>query len=121
MDALHAALKSSRGAAVMVGLFDGRTLHCGGVGNVELRTRGTRVPVMPTPGIVGQSIRALRTVSATLTPGDRLVFFSDGLSFKLDLESARQLPPSEACELLMERYGRLTDDATVLVADVETA
>ncbi|MFP2931326.1 phosphoserine phosphatase, partial [Pyxidicoccus sp. 3LG] len=118
--ALHAALRNGRGAAVMVGLFDGRTLQCGGVGNVELRTRGTRVPVIPTPGILGQSFRTLRTASTPLAQGDRLVLFSDGLSFRLDLETTRSLPPGEACALLMERYARDTDDATVLVADVET-
>ncbi|MBZ4415642.1 SpoIIE family protein phosphatase [Myxococcus sp. RHSTA-1-4] len=121
LEALHAALRGGRGAAVMVALFDGKTLHCGGVGNVELRTCGTRVPVIPTPGVLGQAIRSLRTASAELVPGDRLVLFSDGLSFRLDLESARNLPPEGACALLMERYGRPTDDATVMVVDVETA
>ncbi|MCP3141086.1 SpoIIE family protein phosphatase [Pyxidicoccus xibeiensis] len=120
VDALHAALRNGRGAAVMLGLFDGHTLHCAGVGNVELRSRGTKVPVIPTPGILGQSMRSLRTASAPLQHGDRLVFFSDGLSFRLDLEPTRSLPPGEACALLMERYARTTDDATVLVADVET-
>ncbi|QSQ27710.1 SpoIIE family protein phosphatase [Pyxidicoccus parkwayensis] len=119
MDAVHAALRNGRGAAIMMGLFDGKTLQCGGVGNVELRARGTRVPVVPTPGILGQSMRSLRTVSAVLAPGDRLVLFSDGLSFRLDLETARKLPPNEACMLLMERYARPSDDATVMVADVE--
>lgn len=121
MDALQVALRNGRGAAIMVGLFDGRTLRCGGVGNVELRTRGTRVPVIPSPGIVGQPIRVLRTTSAVLAPGDRLVFFSDGLSSRLDLEHAQKLSPPQACALLMERYARPTDDATVMVADVEIA
>ncbi|WP_164017174.1 SpoIIE family protein phosphatase [Pyxidicoccus trucidator] len=121
LEALHAALRHGRGAAIMVGLFDGQTLRCCGVGNVELRTRGTRVPVIPTPGIVGQPIRSLRTVSAVMAPGDRLVFFSDGLSSRLDLEQAQKLPPPEACALLLERYARPTDDATVMVADVEIA
>ncbi|WP_163997057.1 SpoIIE family protein phosphatase [Pyxidicoccus caerfyrddinensis] len=120
LDAVHSALRHSRGAAIMLGLFDGKTIHCGGVGNVELRTRGTRVPVVPTPGILGQSIRSLRTASAALSPGDRLVLFSDGLSYRLDLEYARKLPPNEACLLLMERYARPSDDATVMVVDVET-
>ncbi len=121
MDALHGALRNGRGAGVMVGLFDGKTLQCGGVGNVELRTRGTRVPVIPTPGILGQASRAVRVASAALTPGDRLVLFSDGLSSRLDLEYAQKLSPGQACALLMERYARPSDDATVMVADVEIA
>ncbi|MFP2963759.1 SpoIIE family protein phosphatase [Myxococcus sp. 1LA] len=119
--AMHTALRHGRGAAVMLALFDGRTLQCGGVGNVELRARGTRVPVIPTPGILGQSYRALRVASVALSAGDRLVLFSDGLSSRLELEDARHHPPEAACDLLMERYGRPTDDATVLVADVENA
>jgi len=119
VEAVHAALRHLRGAAAMLALFDGQTLHCAGVGNVELRTQGTRVPVLPTPGILGQSYRSLRAVSTALAPGDRLVVFTDGLSFRLDLESVRSQSPEEACALLLERYGRLTDDATVLVADVE--
>nr|WP_211193955.1 SpoIIE family protein phosphatase [Pyxidicoccus fallax] len=120
VEALHAALRGGRGAAVMLGLFDGKRLHCGGVGNVELRTSGTKVPVLPTPGVLGQSMRTLRTVSVAMAPGDRIVLFSDGLTFRVDLEPARRLSPEKACELLMERYSRPTDDATVLVADVET-
>ncbi|MCP3101808.1 serine/threonine-protein phosphatase [Myxococcus sp. K15C18031901] len=120
MEAVHASLRHVRGAAAMLALFDGQVLHCAGVGNVELRSQGTRVPVLPTPGILGQSYRSLRTVSTKMAPGDRLVVFSDGLSFRLDLESVRMQSPEEACALLLERYGRLTDDATVLVADVES-
>ncbi|WP_223782961.1 SpoIIE family protein phosphatase [Myxococcus sp. AS-1-15] len=117
--ALHVALKHGRGSAVMLALFDGSVLHAAGVGNVELRTLGTRVPVLPTPGILGQSFRTLRTVSTPLLPKDRLVLFSDGLSFRLDLEQVRDQPPDAACAVLLERFGRATDDATVLVADVE--
>ncbi|MFY2561544.1 SpoIIE family protein phosphatase [Corallococcus terminator] len=120
MEALHAALRHGRGAAIMLAVFDGHTLHCGGVGNVELRTVGTRVPVLPTPGILGQSFRTLRTVSTPLSPGDRLAVFTDGLSFRLDLELVRTQSPDAACAFLLERFGRATDDATVLVADVES-
>ncbi|MCP3161376.1 SpoIIE family protein phosphatase [Myxococcus qinghaiensis] len=119
MEALHAALRHGRGAAIMLAVFDGLALHCGGVGNVELRTVGTRVPVLPTPGILGQAFRTLRTVSTPLSPGDRLALFTDGLSFRLDLEQVRTQSPDAACALLLERFGRATDDATVLVADVE--
>jgi negative regulator of sigma-B (phosphoserine phosphatase) len=121
VEALHAALRNGRGAGVMLGLFDGKTFLCGGVGNVELRTRGTRVPVIPTPGILGQPCRPVRTASAALAPGDRLVLFSDGLSSRLELEPAQKLSPGPACALLMERYARPSDDATVMVADVEIA
>lgn len=120
VDTLHATLRGGRGAAAMLGLFDGRSLECGGVGNVELRTQGTKVPVMPTPGILGHPRRQVRTVEATLTLGDRLVLFSDGVSSRMELEAVRGLSPEAACALLLERYGRETDDATVLVADVES-
>jgi serine phosphatase RsbU (regulator of sigma subunit) len=120
VDALHAALRGGRGAAAMLGVFDGHTLSCGGVGNVELRTQGTKVPILAAPGILGQQVRHVRAANAVLALGDRLVLFSDGLSSRLELDLVRGLAPEAACVLLMERYGRDTDDATVLVADVES-
>ncbi|MBJ6760516.1 SpoIIE family protein phosphatase [Myxococcaceae bacterium JPH2] len=119
LESLHQALRGGRGAAAMLALYDGRTLRCGGVGNVELRALGTKIPVLPTPGILGQHVRAVREAEVTPALGDRLVLFSDGVSSRLELDMTRGLTPEAACALLLERYGRETDDATVLVADVE--
>ncbi|MEP7123229.1 MAG: SpoIIE family protein phosphatase [Byssovorax sp.] len=120
VDGLHLALKGSRGAAAMILLLtpDGR-LHGCGVGNVELRAVGSRVPSVLTPGVLGASINRLRTFEARVTVGDRLVIFSDGLSSRMELDRIRALAPGPACDALMTQYRRPHDDSTVLVTDLE--
>ncbi len=120
IEGLHAALRGSRGAAAMILLLapDGRLQGCG-VGNVELRTIGTRVPAVLTPGVLGASINRLRTFEARVASGDRLVIFSDGISSRMELDRIRGLTPGEACDALMTQYRRTHDDSTVLVTDLE--
>jgi phosphoserine phosphatase RsbX len=119
LEALHAALLKERGAVALVGLFDGQKLSCAGVGNVELRTQGTRIAVALSPGILGQRYRRLTVSESTLRPGDRFAVFTDGLSLRTDLEEGRGRTPAEACALLFERFAKPQDDATLLIADVE--
>jgi negative regulator of sigma-B (phosphoserine phosphatase) len=119
LERLHEKLHGTRGAAAMVCLFDGQKLQGCSVGNVEMRSRGTRVPVMLTPGILGSRVRSYRVFESPLTHADRLVIFSDGISSHLSLDETHRLSPGEACQLIMDRYRRSHDDATVLVADVE--
>ena len=120
VEGLHVALRGSRGAAAMILLLapDGRLQGCG-VGNVELRSVGSRVPAVLSPGVLGASISRLRTFEARVTSGDRLVIFSDGLSSRMELDRVRGLTPGEACDALMTHYRRTHDDSTVLVTDIE--
>lgn len=120
VEGLHAALRGSRGAAAMIVLLapDGRLQGCG-VGNVELRTVGSRVPAVLTPGVLGASINRLRTFEGRVAAGDRLVIFSDGLSSRIDFDRVRGLAPGAACDALMAQYRRTHDDSTVLVTDIE--
>jgi negative regulator of sigma-B (phosphoserine phosphatase) len=120
VEGLHAALRGSRGAAAMIVLLrsDGRLEGCG-VGNVELRCIGSRVPSVLTPGVLGASITRLRAFNAYVASGDRLVMFSDGLSSRMDLDRVRALTPGDACDALMTQYRRAHDDSTVLVTDLE--
>jgi negative regulator of sigma-B (phosphoserine phosphatase) len=120
MESLHAALRGSRGAAAMLCLLstDGRLQGCG-VGNVEMRTVGSRVPTVLTPGILGASVNRLRTFEARVVPGDRLVLVSDGISSRMDLGSVRGLSPAGACDVLMTQNRRTHDDSTLLVIDIE--
>lgn len=120
MDTLHTALRGSRGAAAMICIVtpDGRLEGCG-VGNVELRAIGSRVPAVLTPGVLGASRNRLRTFAARLAVGDRLVMFSDGISSRMELDRIRGLAPGAACDALMAQYRRAHDDSTVLVTDLE--
>jgi negative regulator of sigma-B (phosphoserine phosphatase) len=119
IERIHVKLHGTRGAAAMVCLFNGERLEGCSVGNVELRSRGTRVPVMLTPGILGARVRAYRVFESLLVPADRIVIFSDGISSHMVVDETQRLPPREACQAIMDRYRRSHDDATVLVADVE--
>ena len=119
IDRMHGRLRGTRGAAAMVCvLHDGRLEGCA-VGNVELVTVGTRVPWVPSPGILGASVRRVRIFQADLQAGDRLILFSDGIS-RVDPSYCRGVSAVHACRILMARHRRSHDDATVLIADIET-
>ncbi len=119
IERVHERLHGTRGAAAMVAVFDGERIQACGVGNVDMRTRGTRLPVMLTPGILGARVRSFRVFEGALAPADRLVVFSDGISSHLSIDDTQRLSAGEACQVIMDRYRRSHDDATVLVADVE--
>ena len=90
-----------------------------GVGNVGLRSYRAKVPAMLTPGVLGGSINRLHLFQAELSPGDRIVLFSDGISARFDDEASRGAPALATCRAIMERHRRTHDDATVLVTDIE--
>lgn len=118
VNGLHDALRGTRGAAVAICVLRGFQLDACGVGNVETRVVGSRVPVISTPGIVGARVGVLRESLGRLSSGDRLVCWSDGISSRLELDSMRQLAPSDACARIMKQHRRSHDDASVVVADV---
>jgi negative regulator of sigma-B (phosphoserine phosphatase) len=115
VDALHDALRGSRGAAAMICRIDGDQIEGCGVGNVELRCTGTRIPVVLSPGILGVGRVRLRTFSGRLSRGCRLFLFSDGISRRAPFLELANVPADQACRQLIERYRRGYDDASVLV------
>jgi negative regulator of sigma-B (phosphoserine phosphatase) len=121
IEGLHEALKHTRGAAAMLVLFGRGALTGCGVGNVELRGVGVRVPAVLTPGILGAQLPRLRLFEAPLTDRGRLVLFTDGISSRFAVESLGGLAAREACRALMDRHRRPGDDATVLVTDFEAS
>lgn len=118
MSGLHKALRGSRGAAATLCLFRGGVLEGCGVGNVEVRARGTRVPAVLSPGILGSHHSALRVFTKPLAPGDRLAVFSDGVARALSLESVAAHPLDDACGRLFGELAGDDDDATLLLAEV---
>jgi negative regulator of sigma-B (phosphoserine phosphatase) len=80
MHGVHEALRGTRGAAAS-GVPAARPgLVCCGVGNVEIRCFGGKVPILLSPGVLGARVQQFRMCRAELTPGSRLVLFSDGIS-----------------------------------------
>lgn len=119
VSSLHAALKGTRGAAVLLAHFkDGVVTACG-VGNVEVRRFGVKLALHLTPGVVGGVIsRAPVAAVADMPRGTRLVVFSDGVSAKFGADDiAAGAGVDVIAQQLLEKFGRATDDATVLVAE----
>jgi negative regulator of sigma-B (phosphoserine phosphatase) len=119
MTHLHEALRGTRGAAAMVCLLRNGRLEGCGVGNVDLRSIGSNVPVVQSPGILGVRVRRYNVFAADLASGTRLVIFSDGISSQAPVSQTRGMGAREACDFILRGYGRSHDDATVLVVDVK--
>lgn len=118
ISSLHDHLRGSRGAAAMVLTFFNRRIEGCGIGNVELRSYGTGVPAVLTPGILGRTLPRMRIFEAELVVGDRLLIYSDGISTRFDGAALLRQSPAEGCRSLMDHHRHAHDDATVLMAQV---
>ncbi len=122
VEGLHDALRGTRGAAAMLLLFQGSRLEGCGVGNVALRAYRAKVPALLTAGVLGgASLARLRVFTAQVSPGDRVIVHSDGITARFDDEASRRAAPLEICRAIMQRHRRPHDDATVLVTDIEAS
>lgn len=118
MKRLHEALRGSRGAAATLFIVHEGVLRACGVGNVTLRSYGTTVPFVLSPGILGGRVHAFRSASTRLAHGDRIVLHSDGIASVFSLDPLRSLNAEDACARIFEERRKTSDDATVLVVDV---
>jgi negative regulator of sigma-B (phosphoserine phosphatase) len=120
MQGLHEALRGTRGAAGSVCLLTEAELVCCGVGNVEIRYLGGKLPILLSPGVLGARVANFRVCRGEVVPGARLVLFSDGISHRVPLDSLRHLDPEGLCDELMSRYRKPIDDATVVACDLRS-
>ena len=113
------ALIRSRGAVASVLRLEptpsGGLASFAGIGNVGLCFRGQK-PFAPVsmPGILGRRVRKVRAFEHTLSKGDLLVLYTDGLSSRLDLSELTG-ETSAMAQTLLERFGKGTDDAGCVV------
>jgi phosphoserine phosphatase RsbX len=126
MGRLDTRLRGTRGAAVLLCVFHASRLEACSVGNVEIRSVGTPLPLVSTPGIVGNGWRRLKVYAGPIPNRERFIVHTDGVSSRFD--PAAFGPPGraktsrvEVCATLMRRLRRQHDDATILVADLESA
>lgn len=119
MRGVHEALRGTRGAAAAICVVRERALVCCGVGNVEIRCQGVKLPILLSPGVLGARVQSFRVCRGDLPVGARLVLFSDGISYRVPLDNLRHLEPESLCENLMRDYRKSEDDASVLVCDVK--
>jgi len=121
----HVALKGSRGVVMSLARFDAPrgTMTWLGVGNVEgvlhhadWSERSGRASLVTRGGIVGSEVPAVQAAVIPVNAGDTLVFATDGIGsgFLSDVSSRDE--PQGLADHILDRYGKGTDDALVLVA-----
>ncbi len=119
MPGLHEKMRGTRGAAGAVCMANGNALSACAVGNVELRTLRTDIPLIASAGILGVRVQKFRIARSTFKTPCRVLIFSDGITNPTTIHEFNGLPAQVTCNGLLERHRRNYDDATVLIADLE--
>ncbi|HEX4628981.1 MAG TPA: SpoIIE family protein phosphatase [Gemmatimonadales bacterium] len=122
----HKALVGTRGVVMSLASFDRAdgSMTWVGVGNVEgvlaytdPGARRARTSLVTRGGIVGGELPPqLRAEVISITPGDTLIFATDGIKAGFADGLPAELSPQELAELILARHCKGTDDALVLVA-----
>jgi serine phosphatase RsbU (regulator of sigma subunit) len=121
IEACHQALRSTRGAVMLIVRIDtaANRLRFAGVGNVEARLQlvDGEHRLVSYRGIVGVVLPTIRTFEYSLTPQWRLLAHTDGIRGRFDLatEIDGETIGPEWAQRFLERWARPTDDATVVV------
>jgi len=128
LERIHAALRSTRGAAVAVTEIDppGRTVRFAGVGNIVatvIPPEGAARRMVSHNGTAGHELQRIMEFSYPWTPDSLLLMHSDGLSTHWSFKAYPGLlfrHPSVIAGVLFRDHARGRDDATVVVAKEET-
>jgi hypothetical protein len=123
MEAIHARLRGTRGAAGAVAMIDvaAGALSFTGVGNVAgtLADGDSVRNLVSMSGTLGHNVRVIREFSYPWSPRSVLTLHSDGISGRFDLSSYPGLlrhAPAVTAAVLYRDMARGKDDATVVVA-----
>jgi hypothetical protein len=121
----HEGVRRTRGVVMSLASFsfERSAVTWVGVGNVagvllhrrpiaELPDRGLSVRA----GVVGYQLPPLRAETFTISPGDTLIFTTDGIRDGFVANLDRDMRPQELAEVILARYARGTDDAHAVVA-----
>ena len=120
----HSALVGTRGVVLSLASFDATraTMTWLGVGNVEgvllagdPGARPGRTSLVTRAGIVGGDVPALQPWVVPLTPGDTLIFATDGIRSGFTENASRSDSPQGLADGILARHAKNTDDALVLV------
>jgi hypothetical protein len=128
LEAMHAALRGTRGAAVAVAEVDltARILHFAGVGNIAgtVFTPTGRHGLTSLNGIVGYTLPKVQTFTHPWADTALLVMHSDGLLSRWDFAAHPGLTPrhpSLIAGVLYRQYARGRDDVTVIALKTRTS
>ncbi|MDX2015492.1 MAG: hypothetical protein SFW67_35195 [Myxococcaceae bacterium] len=123
-DAVHRSLVRRRGVVMAGVLAQAASFSFAGVGNVEIFTPpDVNRPVSMT-GTLGGAAYRFRAFDLPLRHGQRWVLASDGINARAAVALITQLgrkPAVAVADALMKDAGRETDDASLVVIDVEGA
>lgn len=123
--ACHLKLSDTRGATMVLVVFDGDRMKLTSLGIGT--NRGVLVRVGPggelkskflvsRGGVVGAKLPALVTEEVEVQRGDVLVLMTDGISPSYRPNALNGQLPQESADRILREYGLATDDALVLVA-----
>ena len=123
MEAIHARLRSSRGAAGALAAIDtaAGVLRFTGIGNIAgvISAGGQNRNLVSMSGTLGHNVRVIREFSYPWPAAATLVMHSDGVSGRWDWSSypgLLQRTPALTGAVLYRDMGRGKDDATVVIA-----
>lgn len=121
MEAVHAALRSTRGAAGAVAVIDTQNGQCDycGVGNISaaIRSSAKSHSLASNNGTLGQHIRKLQTYRYAYAANALFTAHSDGIGTHWDLSAYPGIEgrhPAMVAAALFRDHNRGRDDATVL-------
>ncbi|WP_417810391.1 SpoIIE family protein phosphatase [Thalassospira alkalitolerans] len=124
MQALHAHLKGTRGAAVALCRLDyGKDeLKYAGVGNITTKLHApTAVTLVPRDGVVGYIMSTPREETLAIPRGAVLILHSDGVPSHLDLsmiEGLMESDPQTIVNRMINELGKKDDDVGCIVVKV---
>jgi phosphoserine phosphatase RsbX len=127
--ACHDGLRPTRGAVMSLAMldFESSTIHWCGVGNVEgaifpgSSSRRARDSIVLRGGVVGYRLPPLKVSSVSLRPRDMLVMVTDGIRSEFSAEVDATADVQLVADTILQRCGKGTDDALVLVARYQGA
>jgi anti-sigma regulatory factor (Ser/Thr protein kinase) len=121
MDAVHAALRPTRGAAAALALLQPQSELCTfcGVGNIaaSIRGAGTSRSMVSHNGILGHQVRRMQEFQYPFPKGSMLLMHSDGMATHWDLAAYPGIEmrhPALVSAALYRDHSRGRDDLTVL-------
>ncbi|MEU5208963.1 SpoIIE family protein phosphatase [Streptomyces sp. NPDC020742] len=124
LDAIHRALRHTRGAAVgLLRLHPDRAEYCG-VGNVRALTvdpHDVHHRITGQPGVAGLNLPRPRVRDIPMQPGTTAVLHTDGIDHRwahTPPPFLLRLPPPLLAAALAHGHRRTRDDATVLAANL---
>jgi phosphoserine phosphatase RsbX len=118
----HTALHGTRGAVIGLLRLEEKTKRASyiGVGNIGIHVISERmIKPISKNGILGhRQLPSLLEMTYTYNDGDTFILYSDGISTRLISDSMLAQSPANLqsmAEDLLARYGKTTDDATILL------